>query len=372
MRAGIKAQISPGSTASNAKSFGGDTKAVEKNVATDSIATKKADFKSLILNSEAEVKKERAKEKANDFSSAKSDEEFLEMLQKAGKKKPEAKNKLDKNSFLNLFVAQLKNQDPLNPDDGAQMASKLAQFHSLEEMININSNLNTMITDGRDAALAAKIDFVGKEVEIEDARLSLKKGQSVDLSYQLDRDATQVVVDISDTNGNTVFSKALGPQSAGRGNFEWSGKTSAGKPAKPGVYTMSLDATDRDGLPVDFKAIGHTTITGVSLKGDSGIFSSLGKIETQAIRSIGLKDYKKPAEQVTRGAAAKAGKEQPAPAASPQASVRQPDAPTPAPQAPAQTRAQAAQVAAGSPEATPPATPPAAQNPPTTADTPSA
>lgn len=297
MRAGIKAQIAPGSTASNSKTFGAGAKPVEKNVATDNIATKKADFKSLILNSEAEVKKQRSKEKANDFSSAKSDDEFLEMLQNAGKKKPEAKNKLDKNSFLNLFVAQLKNQDPLNPDDGAQMASKLAQFHSLEEMININTNLDTMIKDSRDAALAAKIDFVGKEVEIEDSRLHLKKDQKVDLNFQLDRDADQVLLEINDSNNNVVFSKALGPHKAGRSQVEWPGTTSAGKPAKPGVYTMSLEATDRDGLPVDFKAIGQTTITGVSLKGDSGIFSTLGKIETEAIRSIGLKDYKKPAQQ---------------------------------------------------------------------------
>lgn len=318
MRAGIKAQIAPGSTASNSKTFGAGAKPVEKNVATDNIATKKADFKSLILNSEAEVKKQRSKEKANDFSSAKSDEEFLEMLQNSGKKKPEAKNKLDKNSFLNLFVAQLKNQDPLNPDDGAQMASKLAQFHSLEEMININTNLDTMIKDSRDAALAAKIDFVGKEVEIEDTRLNLKKDQKVDINFQLDRDADQVLLEIHDSNNNVVFSKALGPHKAGRSQFEWPGTTSAGKPAKPGVYTMSLEATDRDGLPVDFQAIGQTTITGVSLKGDSGIFSTLGKIETEAIRSIGLKDYKKPAKQqsgkgasVATPAATKPDSEQP-------------------------------------------------------------
>lgn len=331
MRAQLKAQIAPGSKASNSKTYGGGAKPIEKNVATDSTPVKKADFKSLILNSEAEVQKQRAKEKAKDFSSATSDEEFLEMLQNSGKKKPEAKNKLNKNSFLNLFVAQLKNQDPLNPDDGAQMASKLAQFHSLEEMININSNLGTMISDGRDAALAAKVGYVGKEIEIEDPRLSLKKGQTVDVNYQLDRSADNVVLTITDSNNNKVFTKALGPQEAGRGHYSWSGHNSAGKAAKPGVYTMSLEATDKDGLPVEFKGIGQTTITGVSLKGDAGIFSALGKIDTKAIRSIGIKDYKKPAQLAKKAPAtpttlAPAPTRTPAPAATAQPGPQKPAA----------------------------------------------
>lgn len=343
MRAQLKAQIAPGSPASNSKTFGGGGKPIEKNVATDSTPVKKADFKSLIMNSEAEVQKQRAKEKAKDFSSATSDEEFLEMLQNANKKKPEAKNKLNKNSFLNLFVAQLKNQDPLNPDDGAQMASKLAQFHSLEEMININSNLGTMITDGRDAALAAKVSYVGKEIEIEDARLSLKKGQSVDVNYQLDRDADNVVLNITDSNNNKVFTKALGPQDSGRNHYTWTGQTSAGKAAKPGVYTMSLDAVDKDGLPVEFKGIGQTTITGVSLKGDAGVFSALGKIDTKAIRSIGIKDYQKPAElakapagqpATSQSASRPASRPASQPPSQPPSQLPPQQAPQPAPQRP--------------------------------------
>jgi flagellar basal-body rod modification protein FlgD len=47
---------------------------------------------------------------------------------------------VDENTFLTLLVAQLKNQDPLSPQDGTQFVSQLAQFSQLEQLIGINKN----------------------------------------------------------------------------------------------------------------------------------------------------------------------------------------------------------------------------------------
>lgn len=56
-----------------------------------------------------------------------------------------SKNNLDKNTFMTLLVAQLKNQDPLAPQDGAQFLAQLAQFNSVEQLININDKLNQFL-----------------------------------------------------------------------------------------------------------------------------------------------------------------------------------------------------------------------------------
>jgi flagellar basal-body rod modification protein FlgD len=53
---------------------------------------------------------------------------------------------MGKDQFVKLLVAQMSNQDPLNPMDGQQMAAQLAQFSSVEQLININSKLDALAT----------------------------------------------------------------------------------------------------------------------------------------------------------------------------------------------------------------------------------
>lgn len=294
MRAEIKSQISPGSKGLSSKEFITDKKPIKKNEATDNTSDKKADFKSLILNSENDIKQERQKIKSGDFSGAKSDEEFLEKLQDANKPKIEPKNKMDKDSFLKLFVAQLKNQDPLNPDDGAQMASKLAQFHGLEEMINVNKNLSEMFDHQKKSSLSSKIDFVGKEVEIEDSRIKVLGENKHNVSYEIDKDAANVSIEIKDSSGKLVFTKSLGPVPAGKHEFLWQGKNNEEKKVPDGIYNFGFNVTDKNNIVTPAKSYTKTSITGIDLNSkEDGVFSPLGKIKTEAIKSIGLNGYKK-------------------------------------------------------------------------------
>jgi flagellar basal-body rod modification protein FlgD len=55
-----------------------------------------------------------------------------------------AEDKLGRDAFLKMFIAQMNNQDPLNPMDISQMSSQLAQYSSLEQLLNINSNLESI------------------------------------------------------------------------------------------------------------------------------------------------------------------------------------------------------------------------------------
>lgn len=55
---------------------------------------------------------------------------------------PKANQDVSKEAFMQLLVAQIKNQNPLNPTDGVQFLSQLAQFSELEQLINIKSEIS--------------------------------------------------------------------------------------------------------------------------------------------------------------------------------------------------------------------------------------
>lgn len=57
--------------------------------------------------------------------------------------------------FLQLLVAQLQNQDPLNPADSTQFVSQLAQFSQLEQVMAIRTNTDTLVTDAASAGAAS-------------------------------------------------------------------------------------------------------------------------------------------------------------------------------------------------------------------------
>ena len=141
MRAALQNRINPPKVPTEATNF--------SDANTDNPTEKvsgikdKTDFKTLLQNSNEDVRKER-EAIANGDLSAESEEDFLKRLADQTKEKKEAKHELKKDDFLKLFVAQLQHQDPLNPDDGAEMATKLAQFNSLEQMMSVNTNLEKM------------------------------------------------------------------------------------------------------------------------------------------------------------------------------------------------------------------------------------
>ncbi len=132
MRAALQNRINPPKAPTEASDFS-DAKTDNPTEKVNGVVDK-TDFKTLLQNSNEDVRKER-EAIANGDLSAESEKDFLKRLADQTKEKKEAKHELKKDDFLKLFVAQLQHQDPLNPDDGAEMATKLAQFNSLEQLM---------------------------------------------------------------------------------------------------------------------------------------------------------------------------------------------------------------------------------------------
>ena len=163
-----------------------------------------------------------------------------------GVTKPEAST-LGKDDFMKILVAQLQAQDPLAPMEGQEFASQLAQFSSLEQLTNVNTNLET--SQAFDIALSnnSSISLIGKTVDAPGNTIDLESGEVESLSFSLDNDATSTTIDIFDSTGAKVSTVDLGAQASGLHQFVWNGTNTSGELLPAGNYTFNVTASDSTG-----------------------------------------------------------------------------------------------------------------------------
>src|ERR1051325_11127119 len=125
---------------------------------------------------------------------------------------------VDKNGFLKLLIAQLQNQDPLQPMDNQQFAVQLATFNSLEQLMDIDKQLTTLQATQGQANQFNSASLIGKQINAEGNKIALQNGGSTTLGYRLSANATKVSLKIQDSNGTLVRQLDLGPQGRGGAN----------------------------------------------------------------------------------------------------------------------------------------------------------
>lgn len=143
--------------------------------------------------------------------------------------------------FMTLLIAQMKNQDPLNPMDNAQVTSQLAQIDTVKGVNQLNTTLQTLVGNSNSAQTVQAAALVG--------HTALVAGNSMDLTttgafggLELTQPADDVTVTITDPSGQVVHRTSLGALSTGIHSFAWDGKTDAGATATPGTYTFAVSA----------------------------------------------------------------------------------------------------------------------------------
>lgn len=175
---------------------------------------------------------------------------------------------LGRDDFLKMFMAQMKNQDPLNPMDTKDMSAQLAQFSSLEQLFNVNTNLEALKASQDSSSRFQALDFIGKEILAEGSGLSLEEGKKATGNFQTESMANCSVV-IASEDGLAVRRIAMGTLAAGSHSFEWDGLNDAGKMMEPGLYNFEIMATNENGASVPVKTRISGQVTGVNLDGGS-------------------------------------------------------------------------------------------------------
>jgi flagellar basal-body rod modification protein FlgD len=143
--------------------------------------------------------------------------------------------------FLSLLVAQMKNQDPLNPLDNAQVTSQLAQLSTVQGIENMNSSLQALATSLGTNQMSQAANLIGRAVLVPGNTLSPAQLQDV-IGFELSRPADNVTVNITDAAGATVRSLTLGPRDVGVNVLAWDGLTDAGATAPAGEYSFEINA----------------------------------------------------------------------------------------------------------------------------------
>lgn len=122
--------------------------------------------------------------------------------------------------FLKLFIAQLSNQDPLNPLDNAQLTSQMAQINTVTGIQQVNQTLMSLAYQFNLAQGVQGTALVGRQVVAQGNALAVESGTAQG-SFSLSQPADSVRVDIMSTTGEVLDTVDLGPRSAGMHNFEW-------------------------------------------------------------------------------------------------------------------------------------------------------
>ena len=196
---------------------------------------------------------------------------------------------LGRDEFLQLLVAQLRNQDPTSPQDGHEFAAQLAQFSSVEQLTNINTSMGAQAGQlGELAAalgalqagqadlgnqLSGRIDLqaatglIGQTVEVASDALDVGGSGEVPVRVRLGADVREVTVTIRDANGTAVRTIRTGSLGAGDHTLAWDGTLEDGSRAPAGAYTADVTALDDTGqavaaTPFVRGAVDRITVTG--------------------------------------------------------------------------------------------------------------
>ena len=160
---------------------------------------------------------------------------------------------LGQDVFLNLLIAQLKNQDPLEPMEGTQFVTQLAQFSELDEMRALTSGQEDLQNYMASLNNFAAVSLLGKSVEFSGDEVAHQEGIPTELEFHLPSNAAQVTVGLYDTQGRLVHTLDKGPMAAGNQTAIWNGTDESGQPLPSGSYRVDVVAQDASegAIPVE-------------------------------------------------------------------------------------------------------------------------
>lgn len=144
--------------------------------------------------------------------------------------------------FMTLLVTQMKNQDPLNPMDNAQVTSQMAQLSTVTGIDKLNDTLESLISSVQVGQSYQASSMIGHDVLTPGSKVSTT-GTGGFFGVELPIGADKLTVTIKDTAGNVIRTLNLGNHDAGTMPFSWDGFADDGSIAKTGSYNFDINAT---------------------------------------------------------------------------------------------------------------------------------
>jgi flagellar basal-body rod modification protein FlgD len=151
---------------------------------------------------------------------------------------------LDSDAFLQMFIAQLQYQDPLNPQDATEMTSQLAQLTQVEQAYKTSAALEKLLAAQDNSLAMTSVALIGKEVKAFGTQSDFDGTNPATFSYQMPTATSSTTLRITNASGQSVRVVDLGALAAGNGTYQWDGKDGQGNQLAAGAYSFSVSGTD--------------------------------------------------------------------------------------------------------------------------------
>ena len=175
----------------------------------------------------------------------------------------------DFDNFLQLLIVQLTNQDPTSPMETNEFTQQIVSFTEVEQSINTNKKLETLIDMQANNQSSYLVAFTGKSVEVDGSQITMKDEGDVRFSYEIsDEEITTAHITIRDAFGKTVFN-GVGTTDAGRNVIAWDGLDNDGNRVDSGLYQIQVTEEDKEGILENVDTQVSGIVTGVVLDKDT-------------------------------------------------------------------------------------------------------
>jgi flagellar basal-body rod modification protein FlgD len=168
-------------------------------------------------------------------------------------------------TFLTLLTTQLKNQDPTSPMDSSTFTQQLVEYSQVEQQIDTNTNLQTLITQGTTNASAVTTGYLGKNVSVTNGNASLTDG-TANWTYNLGTAAASSTLSVTNASGQVVYT-GPGATTAGNNSFTWNGQDNNGNQLNDGTYKLTVTAADSNGAAITTSVASAGTVSQIDLTG---------------------------------------------------------------------------------------------------------
>lgn len=179
-----------------------------------------------------------------------------------GKKAADSDPQAMQDRFLKLLVEQLKNQDPMNPMENAEMTSQMAQINTVTGIQQLNSTMSSITTQFNALQNMQGTSLVGRQVLLPGNQLAFDANGVGQGALELPKDAKGVKVEVISTTGTVLDTLNLGDKTAGTHHFNWDAQA-AGVTDLSKVKSFRV-TSDVNGIATAVTALAPQTVSAVS------------------------------------------------------------------------------------------------------------
>jgi flagellar basal-body rod modification protein FlgD len=190
--------------------------------------------------------------------------------------------------FLQLLTTQLQNQDPLDPLDTNSFTQELVEFSSVEQQIDMNTNMQTLISLQQATTDVAALQLVGSTVTVNGSGATLSNATNSPATWSLNASAPGTAnITITNSTGQTAYTGTT-TLNGGTQSFSWNGKGNNGVTWPDGSYTIAITATGANGQPVTVTTQVQGVVSGVNMSASPPTVTVSGQtVPISSILSVG-------------------------------------------------------------------------------------